>query len=64
MLFQLRHRGIKSALPDQHLHLGECVDVSFTILLQRGISGFALWQIEQWFKRIECLGNPFLGSVD
>jgi hypothetical protein len=23
VLFQLCHRGIKSALPDRHLHLGE-----------------------------------------
>ncbi|MNF83550.1 hypothetical protein D3C85_1101890 [compost metagenome] len=42
LLFQLRHRGIKSALPDQHLHLGERGDVSLAILFQGNIGGLAI----------------------
>ncbi|MNV15450.1 hypothetical protein D3C71_1061770 [compost metagenome] len=64
VLFQLRHRGIKSALPDQHLHLGECVDVSLAILFQGSIGGLAFRQIEQRLEGFQCQADTLFGGID
>ncbi|MNI67402.1 hypothetical protein D3C73_1230300 [compost metagenome] len=64
LLFQLGHGFIESPLPDQYLHLSERSNVGLSMLFQGGVSDFAFWQIEQWLKRFERLGDAFFGGFN